>query len=162
MQDAEGEAQDDVIVWAEAQWDGNTIMIAYRPALDETVVSAVTIHALADGRGCQANYEASSTDEGPLRTVRLPWGKIDSIPVEAELIVTAGPTCLVPILDVGAVKDRLMSPMPQLGLDKRTEEHLREQLLLDAIVAQSKRVTPMSFLRIWATVLPEHLTTIPF
>jgi Tyrosyl-DNA phosphodiesterase len=131
VQDVPSPVQDDAIVWAEALWDGNAIVIAYRPAIDETVVSAVTVHAIADGRGCQANYQVSSTDEGSLRIVRLPWEKIDSIPVEAELIVTDRAACLVPILDVRAIEERLLSPMPQLGLDHRTEEHLREQLLLE-------------------------------
>jgi len=131
VQDAVSPVLDDAIVWAEALWDGNTILIAYRPALVETAVNAITVHAIADGRGCQTNYQASSIEKGTLRIVRLPWNKIESVPVGAELILTDGPTCLVPIMDIRAVKDRLMSPLPQLGLDKRTEEHLREQLLLE-------------------------------
>jgi Tyrosyl-DNA phosphodiesterase len=131
VQEVASPVQDDAIVWAEALWDGNTILIAYRPAIDQTVVSAVTVHAIADGRMHQANYQASSTNKGSLRTVHLPWDKIDSIPVEAELIVTDRAACLLPILDVRAIEERLLSPMPQLGLDHRTEERLREQLLLE-------------------------------
>jgi hypothetical protein len=130
-QDPVVEAQNDAIAWAEAQWDGNTITIAYRSVIDESVVSAITVHAIADGCATHTNYSEVSIDECPLRTVRLPWERIDAIPVVAELILADGPTFLVPIIDARAVEDRLKSPMPQLGLDNRTEERLREQLLLE-------------------------------
>jgi hypothetical protein len=131
VQEAVLEPRDEAIAWAEAMWDGKTIVIAYRSAIDEIIVSSITVHAIADGCASQTYYDAFSAGEGSLTTIRLPWDKTVSIPVEAELTLTDSATCLVPIIDARAVEERLRSPMAQLGLDNRTEEQLREQLLLE-------------------------------
>lgn len=119
------------IVWAEAEWDGTRISVEYRVASVENKVRVVVVLAVADGIAAEEHDRGPFPGKGTCRRLQISWPDSVGTPVQATLKTTGETTCTIPVRDSRDFQVRISAPLPQPGLDEKTEECLREQLLLE-------------------------------
>ncbi len=118
------------IGWAEAEWDGQSILLSYRIVLADVRLDRVSIRWVENGLAGEQVVQPQVEERGVAHRVGIVWGNVSQVPFEAKLETTAGSMHFVPVSDARPLADRIKDPLPQPGLDKQTEEQIRERLLL--------------------------------
>jgi hypothetical protein len=118
------------IVWAQAEWDGSHVLLAFRTRPDEVRLEGFSIRWVDNGHTGEEAVQPAALEPGTPSRARILWEDSRRVPVEAELQAPGASPCYVPVTDVRPVPVRVSDPLPQPGLDRETERELRDALLL--------------------------------